>query len=69
VALPLAAGPAAAAEELAIVRRHLALALLVLLVGDAVRVGLRVAHLAEVDPHGVRGEGDGLGRAAALLVG
>ena len=41
-----------------------ALALL-LLVGDAARLGLRVAHLAEVDPHGARGEGVGLGRAAA----
>jgi hypothetical protein len=54
---------------LAVVRRRLvALALLVLLVGDAARLGLRVAHLAEVDPHGARGEGVGLGRAAAALL-
>jgi hypothetical protein len=48
-------------------RRLLALAAL-LLVGYAPRLGLRVADVAEVDPHGAGGEGVGLGRVAALLV-
>jgi hypothetical protein len=48
--------------------RRRALALL-LLVGYAPRLGLRVADLAEVDPHGAGREGVGLRRVAALLVG
>jgi|UniRef100_A0A804Q1B7 hypothetical protein len=48
-------------------RRLLALAAL-LLVGYAPRLGVRVADVAEVDPHGARREGVGLRRVAALLV-
>jgi hypothetical protein len=49
--------------------RRRALALLLPLVGYAPRLGLRVADLAEVDPHGASREGVGLRRVAALLVG
>jgi hypothetical protein len=48
------------------VRRRVALAAL-LLVGDAARLGLAVADLAEVKPDGARAEGVGLGPAPVLL--